>query len=103
MVSLLAAQTKGSMWRIKEVCIWCGGWFMLCLHILYHTIAMFMYVAQLALVFEKISLNDRGKWTCETEGGEYKESFVLIVNSKYLTTFKISVELNIHFRKDFVS
>ncbi|KAL5281156.1 hypothetical protein ACFFRR_004895 [Megaselia abdita] len=38
--------------------------------------------AQLALVFEKISLNDKGKWTCETDGGEYKESFVLIVNKR---------------------
>lgn len=56
---------------------------MLCLHI-YH------YVAQLALVFEKISSDDRGKWTCETDGGEYKESFVMIVNSMYLTTFKFT-------------
>lgn len=62
---------------------------MLCLHI-----PICLYVAQLALVFEKISLNDKGKWTCETDGGEYKESFVLIVNSMYLTSFKFSVELN---------
>lgn len=66
----------------------------LCFVYIYYTIVMFMYVAQLALVFEKISLNDRGKWTCETDGGEYKESFVLIVNSMYLTTFKFSAEFN---------
>lgn len=87
-----------------------GGMYMVCFVTnLYTTLSLMfnvlscLYVAQLALVFEKISLNDRGKWTCETDGGEYKESFVLIVNSMYLTSFKFSVEKYVCFRKDFFS